>query len=141
MPVSVISPFRHRYNANKIIDLLKSQNIHHYRFVVGLTSKDICTKSNGVEDWGIFGLGSLDGSGCISSTCRLKRGVSESKLIERLEKVVLHEIGHNHGLDHCVSRYPCFMKAAEGLISEVDAEPMDLCVECKQKIKQKKLFF
>ena len=135
MPESVISPLRHRYEGIKIIDVLKNQNVNHYRFVAGLTSKDICDPKNGIKDWGVFGLGSLDGSGCISSTSRLKKGVSEQKLTERIEKVVLHEIGHNHGLNHCVSPYPCFMKAAEGSIQTVDKEPMDMCVECKKKMK------
>ncbi len=135
MPKDVISPIRYRYNANKIINFLTAQNEHHYRFVVGLTSRDICTRLNGIEDWGIFGLGSLDASGCISSVYRLKKGVSESNLINRLEKVVLHEIGHNHGLAHCISPYPCFMKAGNHKISEVDKEPMDICVKCKQIIK------
>ena len=135
LPKSTIVPPRARYSGNKIIQYLKDQNKNHYRFVVGLTSKDICTNANGISDWGIFGLGSLDASGCISSTCRLKKGVSEKKVIERLEKVVLHEIGHNHGLAHCISPYPCFMKAADGKISQVDSEPMDMCVECKRKIK------
>jgi archaemetzincin len=134
MPESFISPLRHRYEGIKIIAFLKNQNIYHYRFVAGLTSKDICHPDHGIKDWGVFGLGSRDGSGCISSTCRLKKGVSKEMLTERLEKVVLHEIGHNHGLNHCVSPYPCFMKAAEGSIQKVDKEPMDMCVECKKKI-------
>ena len=134
LPQSTKVPPRGRYSGDKIIQYLKSQNTHHYRFVVGLTSKDICTNSNKVSDWGIFGLGSLDASGCISSTCRLKKGVSKKKLIERLEKVVLHEIGHNHGLPHCTSPYPCFMKAAKAKITQVDSEPMDMCVDCKRKI-------
>ena len=132
---SLISPYRHRYDADKIIALLKIQNNRHYKFVVGLTSHDICTPKNGYKDWGVFGLGSLDASGCISSTYRMKKGVSKTKLLERLEKVILHEIGHNYGLNHCTSPYPCFMKDANGKIKQVDSEPMDMCVECKKKIK------
>ena len=135
MPKSLISINPFKYEGNKIINFLSKQNSNHYRFVAGLTSKDICTPKNGKKDWGVFGLGSLDGSGCISSTCRLKKGVSEQKLTERIEKVVLHEIGHNHGLNHCVSPNPCFMKDAHGKIKTVDDEPMDMCVDCKKRIK------
>ena len=65
----------------------------------------------------------------------MKKGVSKFQLLERLEKVILHEIGHNYGLNHCTSPYPCFMKDANGKIKQVDSEPMDMCVECKKKIK------
>ena len=132
---SLISPIRNRYDADKIIAFLKSQNKGKYKFVAGLTSHDICTPKNNVPDWGVFGLGSLDGSGCISSTYRMKKGVLKSQLLERLEKVILHEIGHNYGLNHCTSPYPCFMKDANGTIKQVDSEPMDMCVECKKRIK------
>lgn len=135
MPESLISINPFKYEGNKIISFLSNQNTNHYRFVAGLTSKDICTPKNGIKDWGVFGLGSLDGRGCISSSCRMKSGVSKKKLTERLKKVVLHEIGHNHGLNHCVSTYPCFMKDARGKIKTVDNEPMDMCVECKKKMK------
>lgn len=135
IPKSLISPIRGRVDANKTIAFLKTQNRSQYRFVVGLTSKDICTPKNNIPDYGVFGLGSLDGSGCISSTLRLNRGVSQQKLIERLQKVVLHEIGHNHGINHCTSPFPCFMKDANGTIKTVDQEPMDMCEVCKRKMK------
>jgi archaemetzincin len=54
-------------------------------------------------------------------------------LTERIQKVILHEIGHNHGLNHCTSPGQCFMKAANRKISEVDNEPMEMCRLCRQK--------
>lgn len=126
---------RNRFRADSLISYLKRLNKGKYRFAVGLTSKDISCTNENIPDWGVFGLGSLDASGCISSTFRLKKGVSTQKLTERLEKVVLHEIGHNYGLPHCTTPFPCFMKAADGKISEVDSEPLDICKICRGKIK------
>ena len=135
LPEKAFLSARNRYQGKEIIANLKTLNTNHYRFIAGLTSKDICTKRRGVDDWGIFGLGSLDGSGCISSTCRLKKGVSHEKLTDRIKKVVLHEIGHNHGLHHCRTKNPCFMKDANGSIKVVDNEPMDICSDCKKILK------
>ena len=126
---------RNRFRADSLIKYLKQLNAGQYHFVAGLTSKDISCTMAKYPDWGVFGLGSLDASGCITSTFRLRNGVSRQKLIERLEKVVLHEIGHNQGLNHCTTPYACFMKAANGKVSEVDGEPMDICTSCRSKIK------
>lgn len=125
---------RNRYKADSLLNYLADVNNSHYRFVAGLTSNDISTTNGSIPDWGIFGLGSLTAKGCITSSFRLKRNASKSLLTERLQKVILHEIGHNYGLEHCTSPYPCFMKAANGKISEVDSEPMDICKVCHQKI-------
>ena len=125
---------RNRYKADSIINYLETLNSGQYRFVAGLTSKDISTTNGHNPDWGIFGLGSLTGRGCITSTYRLKRNASLSLLTDRLQKVILHEIGHNYGLPHCTTPYPCFMKAANGKISEVDSEPLDMCKVCRHRI-------
>ena len=50
------------------------------------------------EDWGIFGLGYRPGNAAMVSTFRLRK---PGLTIERLQKVVTHEIGHNLGLKHC----------------------------------------
>ena len=125
---------RNRYRADSILNFLERYNKKHYRFIAALTSKDISHTNGKIKDYGIFGLGSLNNKGCISSSFRLKKDVSEAKLLERLQKVILHEIGHNHGLPHCNSTYPCFMKAAQGKISTVDNGPMDICKVCREKI-------
>lgn len=123
-----------RYNANKLIQYLSELNTDNYKFVVGITSKDICTKKGEYPNWGIFGLGTLSNTGCVISTFRMRNNVSSSKLLIRTQKVVLHEIGHNYGLPHCTTSYPCFMKDAGGTIKEVDEEPLELCKICKSKI-------
>jgi archaemetzincin len=139
MPKTAFSPYgRNRYDGNIIISELKKMNKDRYHFIVGLTDQDICTQKKGIKDYGIFGLGSLDNSGCISSTKRLKKNVSAAKLQERLTKVVLHEIGHNMGLNHCNSPQPCFMKDAGGKLSTVDKEPMELCARCKKQLLKNK---
>lgn len=126
---------RNRYKADSLLNYLAFLDAGKSRFTAGLTSKDISTTNGSNPDWGIFGLGSLSAKVCITSSFRLKRNATQSLLTERIQKVILHEIGHNYGLRHCITPYPCFMKAAEGKISKVDDEPMDMCKFCRKKIK------
>ena len=135
LPPSAYYAPRNRYKGDTIIKYLSPLKRDHYRFVAGFTSKDISTKKNGMEDWGIFGLGSLDNGGCITSSYRLRKNASEKLLLERLQKVVLHEMGHNFGLPHCITGDPCNMVDAQGKISTVDGNPMDICTGCKSKIE------
>jgi len=134
LPKFAYIPSINRYNANKLIQYLSEINTDNYKFIVGITSKDICTKKDEYLNWGIFGLGTLNNTGCVISTFRMRNNVSPSKLLIRTQKVVLHEIGHNYGLPHCTTSYPCFMKDARGTIKEVDEEPLELCKVCKNKI-------
>lgn len=135
-PIPAIAYYkkRNRYRADSVLNYLEALNNGRYRFVAGLTSKDISCTNGAISDWGVFGLGSLSGKGSVTSSFRLKKNASFGLLTQRIQKVVLHEIGHNYGLNHCISPYPCFMKAANGKISEVDNEPMDLCKICHHRI-------
>lgn len=102
-----------------------------------LTESDICYfKDKKRPEYGIFGLGLRPGKTCIISTFRLKRGVSMNKTFERLEKVALHEIGHNLGLFHCKNDKKCMMNDAKGTIKQVDSEKVWLCDKCKRLISK-----
>ena len=100
-----------------------------------ITEKDICYyKNKSKPEYGIFGLASWPGKTCIISTCRLQKNVSYKKTLERLEKVALHEIGHNLGLDHCVNNKKCMMNDACGTIKQVDNEKVWFCEKCREQL-------
>lgn len=138
--VNIKSP---RYRADSLlIDLLKIRP-DSIDFILGVTSKDISTtkrSSNGeikkpetkYTDWGIFGLGYKPGKSCVISTFRLKK--TQSKTFKsRVQKVSIHEIGHNLGLDHCETN-KCVMQDAVETINTVDSAGFELCENCFQKI-------
>lgn len=115
-----------RYRADILLNWL-SNNYPKDR-VIAITSYDISTTSGKIYDWGIFGLGSLHNNVSVTSVYRLK----SKNIQDRLDKIVLHEIGHSYKLPHCTSSQPCFMKAGDHTIKAVDKEMKVLCSKCKQ---------
>ncbi|MFA7418357.1 MAG: archaemetzincin family Zn-dependent metalloprotease [Melioribacteraceae bacterium] len=86
----------------------------------------------------IFGEAQLNGKHSILSVCRLHEefysGISnEHLLLERTIKEVLHELGHNYGLRHCID-WDCVMHASHG-IEEVDIKGNTYCRKCVSMIE------
>jgi archaemetzincin len=136
-----------RYRADKLLDFLRGRLPEGCDHVIGLTASDISTTKYEdwatrkikqpewkYEDWGIFGLGEMPGKACIVSTFRLKGGVGEEKLRERLRKICCHEVGHNLGLPHCSKSEECFMRDGAEKIATVDAESETLCEHCAKRV-------
>jgi archaemetzincin len=131
LPKSAWYAPRSRYRADDLLEHLKDVVPAKPTVVIGITEKDISTTKNEHVDWGIFGLGELDGRSCVVSTFRLgARGADEAKLRERLRKVAIHEVGHVTGLPHCEAA-ACVMRDAEASIETVDKESGTFCDPCK----------
>ena len=139
--IKVKSP---HYRADKLIKHLNSTKPDCIDHVLGLTAKDISTTKKDAfgktkkpvsryEDFGIFGLGYRPGASCIVSSYRLGIGGKRSKLIQRVQKVCVHEIGHNLGLKHCPNT-ACVMTSAVEKLSTVDNAQLKLCAECAAQI-------
>jgi|694.fasta_scaffold90164_4 archaemetzincin len=127
------APSKTRYSANKI---LRKFNGPTNKIVI--TNFDITTNKGNNNEWGVFGLGLQPGKICVVSTFRLKKNVSNTKFQQRLIKVVLHEVGHNLGLNHCDNDKKCLMNDAKGTSKQVDNEKVWICNKCSQKINLKK---
>ncbi len=126
---------RNRYRAEKLALYLANLDTKTTK-VVGLTAKDISTTKGQFQDWGIFGFALLGQRPAVVSTFRLKKNQAQQKLfLERLGKVINHEIGHTFGLDHCPNA-TCIMEDAAGTIRTVDREK-DFCPDCKAKLSGK----
>lgn len=129
---SMLSKVTKRIDANKALSTNGTNGNLLY-----ITEKDICHfKDKDRPEYGIFGLGLRPGKTCIVSTFRLKRGVNKEKTLERLEKVTLHEIGHNLGLKHSQNNKRCMMNDARGTIKQVDYGNVWFCEKCREQIQE-----
>lgn len=139
--INVKSP---RYRADKLISYLRKHKADSLDFVMGITDVDISTTKRGAdgtvkdpaskyEDFGIFGLGYKPGASSIISSFRLK-SAGRQKLLQRIRKISVHELGHNLALPHCVHDDHCVMRDAAESIKTVDGVGTTLCQHCAASI-------
>ncbi len=81
----------------------------------------------------VFGEAQLGGSAAIVSTHRLSNqfyGLArdDALMMERLEKEVVHELGHTFGLFHC-RQFECVMRAST-YVEEIDLKRTYPCENC-----------
>ena len=135
-----------RYRADSIIALLRTDKPDSVDYVIGLTSADISVSKRDSQgnirqpqaryaDWGVFGFGYIGQAGCVVSTFRIYHK-NLATVVLRMQKIALHEIGHNLGLAHCTNNN-CFMRDAAESIKTIDQVEINLCENCKSKIQLK----
>lgn len=134
LPQSAFYSARGRYRADKLLDFLAPRLPGDGERILGLTAADISTTKGKVHDWGVLGLGSLDGAAGVLSSYRChKKSRGPEHARQRLAKVAVHETGHTLGLDHCPTE-GCLMQDAEGSVLTTDRE-YDLCPRCRRLLK------
>jgi archaemetzincin len=139
LPIKAYYKPRSRYRAEILLEFLDSLRNFRYTKIIGLTQTDISTTKGSYEDWGIFGLGAISAGPCIVSTYRLKKNATEKEFNQRFCKVVIHELGHTFGLDHCPAE-TCIMTDYKGTIKSLDKSEKDFCAKCSQLIKKTIMF-
>jgi len=96
--------------------------------VSGITMVDLYPE----ESWNfVFGQASLRGRVGVWSFARLAHG-APAVALRRCCKLVVHEIGHMFGLEHCIV-YECDMNGSNHL-RELDSQPLHLCPDCLRKL-------
>lgn len=133
-----------RYRADSIIRFQREYiKDGSFDYILGLTNKDISTtKKEKVHlnptylDWGILGLGYLNGNSCVISTDRMCKDKAPKKFGLRFKKVVVHEFGHNLKLPHCPNT-SCVMTSAVESIKNIDKARLAFCEVCVSKMKIK----
>jgi archaemetzincin len=86
----------------------------------------------------VFGEAQLGGMAAIVSTHRLQNQFyglphDDDLMLKRLEKEVIHELGHTFGLFHC-RQFECVMRSST-YVEEIDLKRADLCDACRSSLK------
>jgi archaemetzincin len=133
LPKTTESSQKGRYRSELILEWMARLDLPAGGKVLGITDVDIVAKKGDAPNWGVLGLGAIDGRMCVISTFRMKKKkgggtVTDDVVTERLWKTAIHEVGHTIGIEHCPSR-GCLMQDARGTVFTTDEEH-DFCPAC-----------
>ena len=86
----------------------------------------------------VFGEAQLNGIAAVVSTHRLQNPFyglpnDESVMMTRLEKEIVHELGHTFGLYHC-HQFECVMRSST-YVEEIDLKRVEPCESCAGLLK------
>jgi len=85
----------------------------------------------------VFGEAQLNGAAAIVSTCRLADEYyglprNDELMSVRLQKEIVHELGHTFGLYHC-HQFECVMRASVS-VEEIDLKSTRMCEKCSDAL-------
>ncbi len=139
-----LAPNAELYSADSILNMLSGLLNTEIIKVVGVTSKNIYIKKessdktinelSGNSVSPVFGFGDYPGNCSVVSDYLFKTSAT-TIFQRRLRTVIIHELGHNLGLDHCIFN-KCIMSGENGNIPILDKSGNDYCHRCKRKLNQ-----
>jgi archaemetzincin len=85
----------------------------------------------------VFGEAQFTGCAAVVSSFRLTNqfyGLESDTILlrERVEKEIVHELGHTFGLYHC-KQFECVMRSST-YVEEIDLKNIELCAACNEKL-------
>jgi archaemetzincin len=133
LPQEAYYPPRRRWRAEKLLEFIDASPPQGVWKVVGITEAEVSTTKGDIQDWGIAGLGSIQGLSCVVSThIYRKHSKTRQVLLRRVGDLAVHELGHTLGFDHCETE-GCVMADAKGkAIKSSDKSSGHYCERCLQ---------
>lgn len=126
-------PTRRQYDGNKFLKEIESILSPQYIKKIGMFRVDLFIP---ILTY-IFGQAALNGDAGIASLYRLRNELygmkkDEDLLLDRFQKVIVHELGHTFGLIHCY--YPGCVMRSSTYVEDIDQKSYNLCTSCQAKI-------
>ena len=129
LPVENYNKERNRYSGTGLLkDLAKRKN---GTAVLGVTDEVIFKANELSPTYGIFGVSPVGARVALISTT-MPSGKKQSD--DHLTKLMLHELGHAFGLNHCSDEH-CFMVDAEH--GNKFSQTPSFCKDCKQYLNKR----
>lgn len=127
---------RRQYNSTALLAQLLTLNLTPCDKIIAVADVDLFIPILTF----VFGEAQLDGSAAVVSTHRLSNqfyGIEEDTILkrERLEKEIVHELGHTFGLYHC-HQFECVMRSST-YVEEIDLKRVGMCEGCKELLGRK----
>jgi len=127
-------PMRRQYDGNKLLRFLDSISHPNTLKTIGLFRVDLFIP---ILTY-IFGQAIFKGKTGIASVYRLKNeqyGMpkDDQLLMDRLRKVVIHELGHTFGLVHCY--VPSCVMRSTTYVEDIDQKKHLLCNKCREQLQ------
>ena len=125
---------RQRWRAERILEALEKEPPENAWKVLALTSAEISTTKGSIPDWRVGGLGEVGGrAGVVSTWINERRARTKEDLHRRIADLVVHELGHTLGLQHCAGA-GCVMRDAKGRLLEAqDVSRGRFCEMCRRR--------
>jgi len=124
LPNDSYNALRQQYDAKVILKNIAASNSSKFDYKIGVVNVDIYSQSMNF----IFGLADPLKRTALISTYRL----AGDKIIERVSKEVIHEIGHLLGLTHCLN--PRCVMCFSNTVENTDNKYVEFCKKCRSKI-------
>ncbi len=129
---------RKRWRAEKLLDFLDTLELGENVWrVAGITEEPISTTKGKRYDWGIAGLATIGGRNSVFSSWLFERWKVKHhrRYLRAMDNLVLHEVGHNLGLDHCPLKR-CIMADAMGSARQAALQSAnEFCPRCTEKLR------
>ncbi len=131
LPAYAFNEARNQYNSNMILKRLLETSPSDALKIVGVTNVDLFSPIFSY----VFGEAQFGGKGAVVSTFRLGPGLDDEprggcpSLANRLEKEIMHELGHTFTLRHC-SDPDCVMHYSTG-VQCADRKFAFFCSACR----------
>jgi archaemetzincin len=137
LPESAWYPPRKRWRAEKLLSHLKEMDLGDAWRVCGITEEEISTTKGQRYDYGIAGLADLGGKASVLTSYLFRRVKKNRKRYLRyMENLVLHEVGHTLGLDHCPLER-CIMADAKGnALRAARVSINEFCPRCTRLLRR-----
>ena len=138
LPRSAWYPPRKRWRAEKLLDFLDTLKLGEDVWrVAAVTEAPISTTKGKRYDWGIAGLAESGGRNSVFSSWLFEKWKTSHKQrwLRAMENLVVHEVGHTLGLDHCPLKR-CIMADAKGSARRAALQSCnEFCPRCTEMLR------